>query len=345
MRDYRSGGPDMEDIEGEARHVESSLKLGGSIEARAIGRESLHDAAGLGRAHLFILAIAVLLQIVDGFDLLSMSLVANSVATEWRMSPAELGFIFSAAQFGALFAAALVVPLSNRLGRKRLLIGSTILVGVGSLASALATNGAELLAFRILTGVGLGVIAPMIVGYSTEFFPLRVRGLATGIILSALFLGYIVGGLLAALVIPLAGWRAMFAIGAITPLAMAPFMFSLPPSLIELRRRGRPDTEIAALCARYAVPLPHIATAGKPRAWRLPLRRFFAVGQGRALLSDAVAMACCGLVVFFLISWLPSLTRDAGLSMRFSLIASSMLSLGALTGNAFIGCRPIPCSA
>jgi AAHS family 4-hydroxybenzoate transporter-like MFS transporter len=297
----------------------------------------LRSLAALSRAHLFVLAVAILLQVIDGFDLLSMSLVASSVAAEWRMSPAELGLIFSAAQFGALLAAALVVPLANRFGRRQLLIASTILVGLGSLASAMATNGVELLIFRVLTGMGLGVIAPMIVGYSSEFIPLRVRGLATGLILSALFLGYIVGGLLAALVIPTLGWRAMFVIGAVTPLAMAPFMFALPPSLVELRRRGRPESEIAAICDRYAVPLPRIVAKKARGAWRLPLRDLFATGRGRPLMADAVAMTCCGLIVFFLISWLPSLTRDAGLSIRFSLIASSILSLGALLGNAFVG--------
>ena len=104
----------------------------------------------LRRPHLFVLGVAILLQVIDGFDLLSMSLVASSVAAQWHMSPTELGLIFSAAQFGALFAAALSVPLSNRFGRKRLLIGATALVGLGSLASALAANGVELLAFRVV---------------------------------------------------------------------------------------------------------------------------------------------------------------------------------------------------
>ena len=313
-----------------ANDHEAALAAGGPAQPVARG------FATLRRPHLFVLAIAALLQIIDGFDLLSMSVVASSVAAQWSLSPAALGVIFSSAQLSALVAAAAVVTLSNRFGRKPLLVVATVLVGVGSLASALSSSATDLLASRLLTGVGLGVIAPMIVGYTSEFMPTAARGLAVGIVSSSLFLGYIVGGLVAAAIIPTFSWRAVFLLGSVTPLLLAPLMLALPPSPIGLKRRGGADAMVARICARFGIPVPAITAAPAARSSFL-LRRFTAIGAGRALASAGVAIACCGLIVYFLISWLPSLTQQAGLSARASLIASSALSLGAFFGNGCSG--------
>lgn len=102
-----------------------------------------------------LLGLCFLIVTTDGMDVAIMGFLAPGITREWGISKAAFGAVMSAAPIGLAIGALLVGPLSDRFGRKKLLIGSVALFGLFNLASAFAHNTIELSALRFLTGLGL----------------------------------------------------------------------------------------------------------------------------------------------------------------------------------------------
>ena len=81
-----------------------------------------------------VVFLGFLLNLADGIDVVAMSVTAPSVAAAWGLERAALGPLFSAALFGMAIGAAGLAPLSDRLGRRLLLVAAMLLVGLSMLA-------------------------------------------------------------------------------------------------------------------------------------------------------------------------------------------------------------------
>ena len=105
--------------------------------------------------------------------------------------------------------------LGDRYGRRFTYQFNLLVFGLASLAAAFAPNMTILIACRFVMGVGLG--AENVVGYSTmtEFVPARTRGKWLGLMAVCVVTGLPVSLLVASLVVPQFGWRAMFVLGGV----------------------------------------------------------------------------------------------------------------------------------
>ena len=100
--------------------------------------------------------ICTLINMLDGFDVLVMSFAAASVSSEWTLSPYQLGILLSAGLFGMAIGSISLGALADRLGRKRLVNICLVIITAGMFASAYSENQEQLLAFRFVTGIGIG---------------------------------------------------------------------------------------------------------------------------------------------------------------------------------------------
>jgi AAHS family 4-hydroxybenzoate transporter-like MFS transporter len=109
-------------------------------------------------------------------------------------------------------------PLTDRFGRRPMMLGTVIWFSVLTLAVTQASNLDELLVLRFLAGLGLGSLVPMAVVVSSENAPLRRRATMVTLATCGYSIGAASGGLLAAQLIPLYGWPSIFWVGGIAPL-------------------------------------------------------------------------------------------------------------------------------
>ncbi|WP_412069485.1 MFS transporter [Rubrivirga sp. IMCC43871] len=146
-----------------------------------------------------------------------------------------LGLLVSVYSWVLAFAALVMGPISDRIGRRRVL-----LIGSGSLAVALALHGfadtfGSLLAMRVLAGAGGGVLSGAAVSYVGDAFPYEKRGWATGWVMSGVPFGLVIGIPLGRALAVAAGFRAPFVVFAgVMAVAFALILLIVPQPNVQL---------------------------------------------------------------------------------------------------------------
>src|SRR6202043_790240 len=206
------------------------------------------DAQPVGGFQIRLLLICAAVLFLDGFDAQAIGYVAPSLAREWGLTKGALGPVFSAGLFGLMIGALLFGPLADLIGRKKIVIFSTLAFGIGTLVTAFVQDVNTLLAIRFLTGLGLGGAMPNAIAMTSEFNPRRRRATMVMIMFCGFSVGAALGGLLAAALIPHFGWRSVFVVGGVAPLLLVPVLaLRLPGSVRFLALTGRANERVAAL--------------------------------------------------------------------------------------------------
>jgi AAHS family 4-hydroxybenzoate transporter-like MFS transporter len=277
-----------------------------------------------------------IIVLLDGFDTAAIGFIAPSLITEWGISRPALAPVLSAALFGLAFGALCAGPLSDKLGRRVLLISSVIVFGVACFASAFSADLAHLTVLRFITGLGLGAAMPNAVTLMSEFCPDRRRATLINLMFCGFPLGAAFGGFLAAWMIPHFGWRSVLLSGGTAPLLLAVLLLlTLPESVRYMVAKNRPVEKIRATLGRISSAAANAGSfimteqappvAGKTGI-RVVLSRSYIVGS--IMLWLAYFM---GLVIFYAsINWMPILLKEAGLSPQRATLISALFPLGGV---------------
>jgi len=280
--------------------------------------------------------------VMDGFDVQAIGFVAPALSQDWHIEPAALGPIFGAGLLGMLIGSMLLSILADRFGRRPVLVGATAFFSLCMLATAAAASVQHLVVLRFFTGLGIGGVMANAVALASEYSPQRQRASLLMWISCGFTGGAIAGGLISAIVIPLAGWRSVFLVGGILPLGIAAVMYRhLPESLLFLSLQEGSRGQLAQLLRRIApeVDLSSGLHPAKPeqaqgRGSFLKLFR-----DGRSLMTLLLWLVSFAnlLNLFFLANWLPLLSTRIGYSSTVAVMMGTNLQLGGLVGAIFLG--------
>ncbi|HKO69892.1 MAG TPA: MFS transporter [Bradyrhizobium sp.] len=300
------------------------------------------DQQPVGRFQLKLLSLCAAVLFLDGFDTQAIGYVAPALAKEWGLTRAALGPVFSAGLFGLMIGALLFGPLADRVGRKKIIIFSTLAFGIGALVTAFVHDVSALLAIRFLTGLGLGGAMPNAVAMTSEFNPRRRRATMVMIMFCGFSVGAALGGLLAAALIPQFGWRSVFVVGGVAPLLLAPILaLSLPESVRFLALTGRSDDSVSGLLgcinpkAAFAAGTQFMMH--EPHLPGIPVLHLFRQGRTLVTLLLWVVFFMSLLDIYFLANWLPTVLNDLGSSVSASAAIGSMLQVGGVVGTFALG--------
>ncbi len=310
--------------------------------APAIDVAAFIDAQPVGRFQLRLLLTCAMVLFLDGFDTQAIGFVAPALAREWGLSKGALGPVFSAGLFGLMIGALLFGPLADRVGRRKIILLSTLAFGLGALVTALVHDVGALIAIRFLTGLGLGGAMPNAIALTSEFNPRRRRATMVMIMFCGFSLGAALGGFLAAALIPLFGWRSVFVVGGTAPLLLAPVLaVTLPESVRFLALTSRVDTRVARLLALVnprAVFAPATRfVVDEPELAGIPVLHLFKGGRTLATLLLWVVFFMSLLDLYLLSNWLPTVLNDLGASVSAAAAIGSMLQVGGVVGTLALG--------
>ncbi len=167
-----------------------------------------------------------------GFDSAVISGAVSGIRSYFEMSDWQLGFAVGCVIFGAMAGNILAGPLSDKYGRKKLLIFTAMLFTISALWSAMATNYIAFVIARIIGGVGIGgaiLIAPI---YIAEIAPPKLRGSLVSLNQLNIVLGISVAYFSNYFMKDIEGesWRWMLGVEAIPALIYFLALFAVPRS-------------------------------------------------------------------------------------------------------------------
>jgi AAHS family 4-hydroxybenzoate transporter-like MFS transporter len=300
------------------------------------------DQQPVGGFQIKLLLTCAAVLFLDGFDTQAIGYVAPALAREWGLTKGALGPVFSAGLFGLMIGALIFGPLADRIGRKKIIIFSTLAFGIGTFATAFINDVNTLLAIRFLTGLGLGGAMPNAVAMTSEFSPHRRRATMVMIMFCGFSVGAALGGLLAAALIPQFGWRSVFVAGGLAPLLLVPILaLRLPESVRFLALTGRAHARVAQLLG-FINPKAAFAPATRfvvhePGLAGIPVLHLFRDGRAPVTLLLWVVFFMSLLDLYFLSNWLPTVLNDLGASVSASAVIGSMLQVGGVVGTFALG--------
>ncbi|HTU12103.1 MAG TPA: MFS transporter [Allosphingosinicella sp.] len=292
------------------------------------------------RLQVTVVMLCVAMNIIDGFDVLSMAFVGPTLSREWGLPPDQLGLLFSAGLAGMGAGALFLSPLADAIGRRPTILICLLMVGCGMLASAFVANATQLMATRAFTGLGIGAMLSTNIALVTEYVSAKRFGLAMGLMAVGFPLGATLGGAAAAALIGSQGWSSVFLLGGGATLAMIPLVFFLMPESIDYlaaKRSPRAFDRADRLLARLGLPPldRESRAAGAARGGRLralveqPYR-------GRALRLGAMFLLVM-LSFYFIVNWAPKLAVEAGQPPEAGVLMGTLLNLAGAVGAVVSG--------
>jgi len=274
--------------------------------AGEMGATPRQDRATLAR----VVILSFLIVMVDGYDTLMVSFVAPLLAHDLQLDPTNIGQLFAAGYFGAIIGALSMGPLSDRVGRKPMLVGALLLATALTFACSFAHTFAQLATLRFLAGIGLGGALPAVISLTAEHAgPDRRNGTVT-----LMYIGYplgaVIGGALTAALLH-SGWPTVFA-GA----GVACFLASLAALAI-------PESYKRDASLRAAGPRRNIlwAPLAEERLW--------------PAISLWFGLFCLLMLTYALVSWTPSIIVSRGGTPQGAALAGVALNLGGIGGALF----------
>jgi AAHS family 4-hydroxybenzoate transporter-like MFS transporter len=300
---------------------------------------SLIDRSRLSGRQVSIIVLCALVVLLDGFDLQTMALTVPSLAREWSLGPSAFSYALSGALIGMLAGASILAPLGDKIGRRPILITGMLLLGVASLATTFSTTPAELVLWRFVTGLGLGMTLPNATALTSEYMPLKGRVLLISLMYCCVPLGALLAGFTAPLLLDAFGWRSIFVVGGALPLVIAVLLFAFLPESLRLLVAQRPkDPRIGHIVRRFLPGIDPASVVARPedRIAKQNVISLFGVRYWArtALLWSAFALNL--FVLYVLVSWLPTVLTEAGWTQSQALRGSVVNQGGGIVGGLLI---------
>ena len=302
---------------------------------------SVIDQSRLSRSQATVLGISLLTAVFDGYDTQGIGYVAPVMAHDLGFAPAALGPVFSSSYIGLTVGAVVFGMLADKIGRKQAIIWPMVIFGVFSLLTPFGHTVQGLVLLRALAGIGLGGTLPNVTAYMLEYSPHRLRSLLVNSTGAVFAVGSISGGVLANWLIPTLGWQSTFYVGGIVPLLFVGVVARwMPESVRYLLLSGRSMTRAAVIMMRI-VPDRNFTRQTQftlePQLHGITVKHLFTEGRGFPTALLWTAFIANLFVLAYLISWMPTLLREAGQPLSVAIIATIWYSLGGIAGGLGMG--------
>ena len=212
----------------------------------------------------FLAFVAALGGILFGYDTAVVSGTTADVAARFNLDALSKGWYVGCALTGSILGVAVAGWLSDKFGRKPAMLFSAVLFSVSAIGCALCIGFADLVAYRIVGGVGIGVVSIVSPVYISEISPARIRGTMVSLYQFAITLGFVLAYLVNYLLLVNLQvedlWRYMLGAEAVITLGFFFVIFFIPesPRWLALRTGG------AALARR--IPWGELARPGIVKA-------------------------------------------------------------------------------
>lgn len=275
----------------------------------------LLDTAPMGITQVVAIALCVLLNALDGFDVLAISFASPGIAAEWGINRAALGIVLSMELIGMGVGSILLGGLADRVGRRPTILLCLAVMAAGMTAATHAWNVEALAVMRFVTGLGIGGMLASANAMVAELANARTRSLAVALMAAGYPLGAVLGGSFASMLLASGEWRDVFLFGAVATAIALPLAWFLLPESAGYLLQVRPVNALARV-NRLLERMGHAAVEALPPPEAAQPRTSFAAlfgGRlGRTTILLTAAYFCHIMTFYFILKWIPKIVVDMG---------------------------------
>jgi MFS family permease len=289
-----------------------------------------------------VVALCIAMNVSDGYDSASMSNAAPLIRRDWGVGPDILGVAFSAQAVGMVVGAIVLAPLSDRFGRRSVILFAMALIASVMLLSGLAGSVEMLTLLRFCTGIGLGAMIASLNIVMVEFTNGRLGNILVALLHSGFALGTTISGLVAVPLIEAFGWRGIFVSGGLVSAFLCLLALMMLPESLDFLLARQPKNALARTNALL------IKMRQEPLT-QMPPPREQPSKQGMRIMSVLtptltsptlllwIAAFLYYVVSYFQFQWTPAVLAEAGLPEHAALSSHAATGLGSLAGNITMG--------
>lgn len=254
-----------------------------------------------------VVALCFAINMADGIDVTILSFIAPRLQAEWALGADTMGNLFSAGLLGMAIGGMFIAPLADRYGRRRIIMTALGLMSVGMIATGFVTSVTQFFLMRVLVGSGIGTVLAAMAALASECAPEKHRNLAVGMVQAGYPFAAVFTGLFVAHLLPIYGWEVLLVTAGLITIILLPAAWFLLPE-------------------RPVLADGEVHQGGRVGALFSPAFR-----SRTLLLWGAVFFGL--MVLYFIVSWIPKLSIEAGLTETNGIYAGALYNLGAFIGT------------
>jgi AAHS family 4-hydroxybenzoate transporter-like MFS transporter len=296
-----------------------------TANATATHEHGLREASDIPNALRWrVILLCALVCLVDGYDMTVAPVTIPLMAADWGMAPQAFTVALAASVLGMGLGAAFIAPLGDRFGRRPVILGSLILIGLASLAVCLTKALPIFVLLRLMIGIGLGASVSNSIALTSEYALPHLRSRVVTLVYGMAAVGGGVGGFVAPWIMGPLGWDGIYIVSGSGTLLLVPILFlGLAESIRFLQLRN---------AARMAVASVEAAASALDGLRKLVSPSY----RGASVLLWTLNILSA-FVTYLISSWIPTIMSVAGWSMTHSAYAASAYSLGGVFGGYLLG--------
>ena len=293
------------------------------------------DSSNISFLQFLILLICFFLNIIDGMDVLVISYTAPVIASSWDISFEALGVVFSSGVLGMAIGALLLAPYADKIGRKKIILISTIIISIGILLTGFSANIYHLIFLRFLSGIGIGTMLASTVSLVSEYTPNRSRDFWVSFILAGYPIGAILAGYLSNYILKYYSWEVVYIIFGIISIFFIPIIYFFLLESVDFLLKNQPKNALSRVnLILKKLDFSKIDSLPKKvsLASKIPVNRLFQAKHIDSTIKLWMAFFFSFACLYFLISWIPKMVTELGLSLELGIYSGTVFNIGAFFG-------------
>lgn len=275
-------------------------------------RQTINEGA-MSLSQWLAVAITILLNALDGFDVLSSAFAGPGIKQEWHLAPDGLGAVLSMELIGMGVGSLFLGGAADKYGRRPTILGCLVLMASGMFLATTAHSPQELSIWRVLTGLGIGGMLAATNAVVHEMSNKASRSFAMALMVIGYPLGAFVGGLVAADLLKDHSWRAVFMFGGIMTTLLFPLVLLFVPETPAWLNQARPAGALERInrtLSRFRLPALSALGPQEPHEEDASLADIFRPAYRRATLILSIGYAAHALTFYYVLKLAPSIIAD-----------------------------------
>ncbi len=301
---------------------------------------SLLATSPMTRVQYIAVILTVILNALDGFDVLAISFATPGILQEWKISRLEFGVVASMELWGMAVGSFLLGSVADQIGRRRAILTFLVVMTLGSFMCSHAASLFDLKLWRFITGLGIGGMLAAINAASAEFSNDKSRNLWVALMTIGYPLGNVFCALFVSELLKTHSWRVVFEFAAILSAVLIPIVwFAVPESISWLCRKqpaGALD-KINRTLGRMGHPAIDALPPLPPPAQRPSTKDLFTPMLFRLTILMVIAYFAHITAFYYIIKWVAPIAADMGYSGPVVADVLLWISVGGAAGGALLG--------